>query len=93
MTEQAATQAPAPFTAEQALDEAVLLLIRKTRRLAPEAFGKIWRELPEGARDMISDTENRADRQRSDDQLAGIKIGTRPFPAPFEFEDVDEDDE
>jgi hypothetical protein len=56
---------PARMTAEQAADETLLLLSRKFRRLAPDAFAKAWRQLPAGAQQAITAAENRADILRA----------------------------
>lgn len=54
------------FTEAQAADEALLLFIRKTRRLHPEAFGQVWAKLPEGAKRALHAAEMRADVLRDD---------------------------
>jgi hypothetical protein len=49
------------FTASQATDEALLLFIRKVRRLHPAAFGDVWAKLPDGAKQALAAAEMRAD--------------------------------
>jgi hypothetical protein len=53
-----------PMTDTEATDEAVLLLVRKLRRLEPEAFSTIWGKLPEGARLALTRADIRADVYR-----------------------------
>lgn len=51
----------AEMTNHEATDEALLLFIRKMRRLHPDAFGDIWAQLPEGAQTALRIAETRAD--------------------------------
>lgn len=67
---------PVNFTEQQAADEAVLLLVRKLRRLWPTACIDLMERLPEGARDALTLADNRADRLRAADRRDGI---TRRF--------------
>lgn len=71
------------FTEAQATDEAMLLFIRKMRRLQPEAFAAIWAKLPDGAKEAISASERRADRVR--DAGAGLTW------QPDEDDDLDQE--
>lgn len=54
-----------PMTDQQATDEALLLTMRKLRRLHPEAFADVMGRLSEGARWALTMSENRADAHRS----------------------------
>jgi hypothetical protein len=69
MTKTTSTQ---EYTDTQATDEALLLLIRKLRRLHPAAFTDVMGKLPEGAREALNTADIRADRQRAADQRDGI---------------------
>jgi ABC-type nitrate/sulfonate/bicarbonate transport system substrate-binding protein len=71
------------MTETEATDQAVLLFVRKVRRLHPEAFADVIARLPEGARWALTLTENRADILR--DQK-GIKNLEWP-----ELEEITED--
>jgi hypothetical protein len=46
----------------QALNEAVLLLARKARRL--DGFDQLWAKLPDGAKEALLKAESAADRSR-----------------------------
>lgn len=52
------------YTEAQATDEAVLLFVRKMRRMHPDAFADVWAKLPDGAKEAIGATERRADKER-----------------------------
>lgn len=52
------------FTEAEALDEAVLRITRRLRRLHPEAFEGLWAALPDGAKDALLMAEVRADKIR-----------------------------
>ena len=81
-----ATTAPRrTMTEQEATDEAVLLLIRKTMRLQPEAYADVIKRLPEGARHALMLAENRADRVR--DAVGDARL--LDYPAD-EDEDGDE---
>lgn len=73
------------MTESQATDEALLLFIRKVRRLHPEAFADVIARLPEGARWALNMAENRADRVRNVTAVADLE-----YPMPI---DVEEDEE
>lgn len=90
MTETQTTTAPT-YTDEQATDEAVLLMVRKLMRLHPAAYADVMAKMPEGAREALSLAERRADVQRSNDELAGIPIGTREWPTEAIEDEEDED--
>lgn len=71
MTEQITTQTagdtdhPAqPYTDAEATDEAVLLLVRRLRRLHPAAYADVLGKLSDGARDALTLADNRADLLR-----------------------------
>ncbi len=53
------------MTDRQATDEAMLLLIRKLRRLHPDAAADVWKALPEGAQRAVMQAETRADVLRT----------------------------
>ncbi len=61
------------YTDAQATDEAVLLLVRKLRRLYPEAHADLMGRLPEAVRDALTLADNRADLLRATDQRDGIE--------------------
>jgi hypothetical protein len=65
------------FTANQATDEAVLLLTRKLMRLHPEAYADVTSRMPEGARLALLNAETRADVVRDADTLSGT---THTYP-------------
>lgn len=88
----AATPAPL-YTEHEASDEALLLLIRKLRKAAPDALTTVMAKLPQGAIDALGVAERRADAVRYADEAAGIAIGSRTFPDPFAAADEDADDE
>jgi hypothetical protein len=69
------------MTPEQATAEATLLMIRKMRRLHPEAFADVMGRLPEGARAALNQAEIAADVQR--DKLGGA--GNMAYPEPEVF--------
>ncbi len=61
------------YNEAQATDEAVLLLVRKLRRLYPAAYADLMNRIPEGARDALDAADLRADRLRARDAGNGIK--------------------
>lgn len=67
------------MTEGQATDEALLLFIRKMRRLHPDAFAEVIGRLPEGARWALDTAERRADRVRDE-----YGIGWLDYPMPIE---------
>ena len=73
------------FTTEQATDEAVLLLIRKLRRLHPAVFTDLMNRIPQGAVEALQRSEMRADSNRD----AGISTTTREWPTDLLDEDED----
>lgn len=79
-----ATTKTETYTDQQATDEAVLLLVRKLRRLHPEAYADLMARVPQGARDALNQADIRADKLRATDQRDGI---TR------EYADIWADDE
>ena len=70
----------------QATDEAVLLFVRKVRRLHPEAFADVMGRLNEGARWALQMAENRADSNR--DAVGGVACLAWPM-----LDQIDETDE
>jgi hypothetical protein len=60
------------YTDQQATDEAVLLLVRKMRRLHTEAYNDLMSQLPEGARWALTMADNRADLLRATDSREGV---------------------
>lgn len=52
---------PTTMTQAQALDEAVLLMVRKLMRLDPDVHSLVWSKLPAGAREALTASEVRAD--------------------------------
>jgi hypothetical protein len=82
------TETPATYTEQQATDEAVLLLVRKLRRLHRDAYADLMIKLPQGAQDAIDNAERRADSLRFADQATDI---TRTYPAPVDEDDDEQD--
>lgn len=78
------------YTDQQATDEAVLLLIRKLRRLHPDAHADLMAKLPEGARQALHFADLRADTLRAYDQRDGI---TREYVDRFAALDDEDEDE
>lgn len=78
------------YTDAQATDEAVLLLVRKLRRLYPDACDDLMDRLPEGAQQALHFADQRADTLREYDQRGGI---TREYVDRFAAIDDDETDE
>jgi hypothetical protein len=76
------------YTDQQATDEAVLLLVRKLRRLHPDTYVAVMTKLPEGARNALHFADLRADTLRAYDQRDGI---TREYVDPYA--ELDDDDE
>jgi hypothetical protein len=68
----AAKNSGALYDEGQATDEAVLLLVRKLRRLHPGVYIELMNRLPVGARDALDAADLRADRLRARD--AGNRI-------------------
>ena len=64
------------MTEAQATEEALLLITRKLRRMAPEAFTKAWGQLPDQAKAALNAAESRADLLRN--------TNTVTWPAPDE---------
>lgn len=54
------------YTPAEATDEAVLLLVRKLRRLHPGAYADVMGRLSDGARDALTLADIRADLVRAD---------------------------
>lgn len=71
------------YTDHEATDEAVLLLVRKLRRLHPDTYKDLMNRIPEGARLALGSAERRAYLLREEDEKAGIKMCTREYPDPF----------
>lgn len=63
-------------TDAQAVDEAVLMLTRRLRRLYPDAYTAVITSLADGLRDALHLADNRADLLRHHDKRDGI---TRVF--------------
>jgi hypothetical protein len=61
------------YDERQATDEAVLLLVRKLRRVYPGAYTDLMNRLPVGACDALAAADLRADRLRARDAGIGIK--------------------
>lgn len=74
------------YTEAQALDEAVLLFVRKMRRLYTDAYTDVIRQLPDGAREALNMADVRADRTR-----VSIPAGSAQWPTAFE--EIDEEEE
>jgi len=68
------------YTDAQAIDEAVLLLTRKLRRLHSDIYADLMGCLPYGARDALNLADVRADKLRASDQRKGI---TRVYIDPW----------
>lgn len=74
-------------TEAQATDEAVLLMIRKLRRLEPAAYARIMEKMPQGGRNTLIEAERRADVRRSTEGLI------TEWPVPEWMKEIDEDGE
>jgi hypothetical protein len=68
------------YTEAQALDEAVLMFMRRMGRLHPTAYHQVLTTLPDGVREALTLADIRADKLRAD----GI---ARQFPTVFEDQD------
>lgn len=64
----------------RATDEAVLLFVRKLRRLHPEAYADVIGRVGPEIRDALTMADNRADVVRAHDKAAGI---VRQFISPW----------
>jgi hypothetical protein len=63
------------YSEAQATDEAVLLFTRKVRRLIDrETFAKIWKQLPDGAKEALYAAERRADVLRDTGDLYTYQV-------------------
>lgn len=78
------------YTDSQATDEAVLLLVRKLRRLRPQAYGDITARMPGWTREALHSAEMRADTLRAYDERDGIK---REYVSKYDEIDEDENSE
>lgn len=58
------------MTEAEAVEEALLLITRKMRRMAPEAFDRAWGQLPDPAKNALVMAEARADRLRLTNTVA-----------------------
>jgi hypothetical protein len=85
------TETALPYTDAQATDEAVLLLVRKLRRLHRDAYIDLMGRLPEGARDALDQADIRADRLRATDQRDGVTREYRDRYAEIEAEADEEE--
>jgi hypothetical protein len=71
------------MTETEATEEAMRLMIRKVRRMYPEAFAAVMAKMPVGAREILAVAEIRAD----DRFLTSQREGTiRTWPVVFEDE-------
>ena len=71
------------YTEAQALDEAVLMLMRRMGRLHPTAYHQVLITLSDGVREALTLADNRADKLRADGVI-------REFPTVFELDGGDE---
>jgi ABC-type nitrate/sulfonate/bicarbonate transport system substrate-binding protein len=76
-----------PYTDAEATDEAVLIMLRKLRRLHPDAYAAVLGALSDGARDALTLADNRAERVRAIDDRNQV---TRRFVTIAERCDVSE---
>lgn len=80
-----------PYTDAQATDEAVLMLVRKLRRLHTDAYVDVMGKLSPELRDVLTMADLRADALRHADSATGT---VRTFaPAWVTEDDVEGDDE
>lgn len=82
------TTAPATYTEHEATDLAVMLLVRKLRRLAPTALDEALAKMPEGALEALAHAEQRGDAVKDADEAAGLPRLGRAWPS--RFEDLDD---
>jgi hypothetical protein len=67
------------MTETQATDEALLLLVRKMRRIHPDAFREVWAKLPDGAQTALLIAETRADTHREQVGIANLRYSDDPY--------------
>lgn len=84
MTKQTTTTQTMSHT--EATDEAVLLLVRRLRRLHPNALQDVMSSLPAGAQEAVHFADQRADTRRAQQ---GVPTETE---WPTHFEAVDEEE-
>lgn len=90
MTQGSAEMTAETYTDQQATDEAVLLLVRKLRRLHPAEYSNLMAKLPQGARDALMLADQRADKIRACDKRQGVTRQYRDIWA-LEEDEVGED--
>lgn len=71
---------PKYYTEAQALDEAVLMLMRRMGRLHPTAYHQVLTSLSDGVREALTLADIRADKLRAE----GV---AREFPTVFESDE------
>lgn len=75
------------MTTEQATNEALLRFIRKTRRLEPAAFNRVWAMLPGAVQDALRLAEVAADKVRDEHKPTAEGLAGLDWPAGPELED------
>jgi len=84
------TGTPAPaapaYTDAEALDESVLMMLRKARRVG--VLDQVRALLGDDVWDTLCAAETRADALRFADERRGIPLCSRPFPVADEDEDA-----
>jgi hypothetical protein len=76
------------MTETDATEEALRLLVRKLRRMQPQAFAAVMAAMPMGARDTLALAEMRADDRFLTAQREGV---TRTWPSVYEETEDNED--
>lgn len=72
MTDTENTPSTQPYTDAQATDEAVLLLVRRLRRMFPHEHAFLIPSFPEGVQQALTFADQRADMLRAADQRNGV---------------------
>lgn len=75
------------MTTEQATNEALLRMVRKFRRMEPEVFNDIMRQLPREARDALGLAEAAADRVRDQHKPTPEGLTGLDWPAEPDYGD------
>lgn len=80
------------YTDQQATEEALLLVIRKLRRLHPGAYADIMGRVPELAKQALHFADLRAERLRAYDKRDGITRTYRDVYAEIDAQTEAEDE-
>lgn len=72
------------YTETEAVDLAVMLLVRKLRRTAGPLLDQVLGMMPEGAREALAHAEQRGDAVKDAEEAAGLPRMGRPWPSRFD---------